>query len=85
MITSQQYINYLEEMIATPGWSILVEEAHTQIYQFQLDAIEAANWGEVQRLRGKAEQLAELCSLPDIVANQREEMELAEIVDDANL
>jgi hypothetical protein len=71
----RQYIEYVEEMIATPGWSILVEEAKKEIYQLQADALESADWGAVQRKRGAAERLAELTHLDEVIANQRTQME----------
>jgi len=86
-VTREQYVYLLEQMIETPGWSLVREEAEKEIYHIQASALEAKDWGEVQKMRGKAEQLAELVALPNIVAAQRAELENDEIFgdDDASL
>ena len=70
-----QYIEYLEEMIATPGWSVFVEEAAKEIYQIQADALESVNWEELLVKRGRAAMLAELCNLEAFVGNLRVSLE----------
>ena len=74
-MTPRQYIEYMEEMIATPGWSIMVEEFTKDIYALQADALEAKTWDDVLRMRGEANKLAEIVNLEEIVATQRVEME----------
>ncbi len=81
MITQQQYIEHLEEMIATPGWSIFIEDSKREIYEIQAAALEATTWDHVQRMRGRADQLSEIINLEDMVANQRMEMEMEEVPD----
>jgi hypothetical protein len=74
-VSREQYVALLEQMIETPGWSLVQEEAEKEIYHIQANALEAKDWGEVQKMRGKAEQLAELIALPEIVAAQRQELD----------
>jgi hypothetical protein len=80
MITDEQYIESLEEMIATTGWSLLVEEAKQTIYQLQADALEATSWDIVQRKKGQAAQLAELVNLEEMLTHQRNELSQGEDV-----
>lgn len=77
-MTPLQYIEYIEEMIATPGWSILVEEFEKDIYALQADALEARSWEDVQRMRGEANKLAEMVNLAEIIAVQRVELEASD-------
>ena len=78
-ITNEQYVQFMEQLFEQPGWELLIEDARGQIYQYQCDAIEAKTWEDVQRMRGRAEQLAEIISLTDMVATQRAEMEIGDI------
>ena len=66
-----QYYDNLAEMMGTQGWRSLLEEAKSEIYQLQADALEAPNIETVCILRGKAQQLAYLINLQGISTNQR--------------
>lgn len=79
MALTQDQIKYyddLEEMMATPGWKTLIEEAKNEVYQLQADALDAPNWDVVCRIRGKAEQLAYLINLEDISEAQKAQLEM---------
>ena len=60
-------IEQYEEMFALPGWKKLVADAEKRIYQMQADALEAPDWDTVNRLRGRAETLAEVCRMEEMV------------------
>lgn len=85
-LTQEQskYYDDLDEMFATRGWRIMMEDAKAQIYQNQADALEQPNWDSVNVLRGKALQLAELVNMEEITALQRQIIE-DEDDDDADL
>ena len=78
---TKQYIRYMEEMIATPGWTILVEESEKEIYHIQADALEANSWEAIQQMRGRAEALNELITLEAMIASQRAESEVEDVID----
>jgi hypothetical protein len=84
-ITQDQidYYDALDEMFATQGWKLLIEEATAQIYQCQADALEQPSWDNVNVLRGKAMQLAELKNLEEVTRMQRTLLE--EDIDNADL
>jgi len=60
-------IEQYEEMFALSGWKRLVADAEKRIYQMQADALEAPNWDTINRLRGRAETLAEICQMEEMV------------------
>lgn len=68
----QKYYDDLNETFATEGWKKIVEEAKTEIYQLQADALELSPQGGVSldyllgRLQGRAEQLAYFTRLEEI-------------------
>jgi hypothetical protein len=73
-----------EEMVATPGFKRMVEQARKTIYQYQADALEAPSWERVCILRGKAEALAELVNFEDSLALHKRTL-LEEEFEDASL
>ena len=73
-----KYFDDMDAMFGTVGWRRLVEEAKAQIYQYQAQALEAPNFETVCFLRGQAEQLNRLISLPDTLATVRKAAEEAE-------
>jgi hypothetical protein len=84
-MTEVQYIEKLQEMIATEGWRLLVKECTDEIHHLQCDALEAPNWEKVNQMRGRATQLAELINLEDMLATQLADLSTQEIVDDADI
>lgn len=70
-----EYYNAMEELFSSKGWRILVEDANSQIYQYQADALEAKDWDGVNVLRGKALQLAELVNLEEVTSLQKRILE----------
>jgi hypothetical protein len=70
-----EYYNDLEDLFSMPGWKRLIEDAQAQIYQFQADALEQANWDSVNVLRGRALQLNEFTLLEEISLLQKAALE----------
>ena len=83
MIPNEQYVIFMEEMIATTGWRTFVEELEKEIYNIQADALESPTWEAVCRAKGRAEGLAEITSLPAMVEDMRRR--LLEGDDDASV
>lgn len=79
----EEYYENLDDMFATRGWKMFVEEATALIYQFQADALEQPTWEAVNVLRGKAMQLAEIVNFEETSRMQRAILE--EDDDDADL
>lgn len=76
----RKYYDDLGEMFATPGWKNLVEEAKTEIYQMQADALEISpSMGSVEyalgRLQGRAETFNYFSRLEEISDVQRAALE----------
>lgn len=67
----EEYYDSMEELFATKGWRLLVEDAKAQIYQYQADALEQPTWDHVNMLRGKGMQLAELVNFEDTTLMQK--------------
>ncbi len=78
-----EYYDALDEMFATKGWKLFVEEATALIYQAQADALEQPSWDAVNVLRGKAIQLAEITNFEEVTLMQRALLEEDE--EDADL
>lgn len=78
----EEYYDALDEMFATKGWKVFVEEATALIYQAQADALEQPSWDAVNVLRGKALTLAEITNFENTSLMQRA---LLEEDDDADL
>jgi len=74
----EEYLEALEEMFTSPGWKLLVEEFHKDIYHRQASALEASSWERVCELRGEAKQLAYLANLEGFVEMQRKQLRDAE-------
>lgn len=69
----KEYLDSMESLFGHPGWRLITEDAKKQIYQLQADALDikvCKNWDDVNVARGKAETLAELIMLPQIISNQ---------------
>jgi len=74
MALTQEQIDYydaMEEMFATAGYKLLIEDAKAQVYQYQADALEQPSWDHVNVMRGKALTLAELVNFEDTTLMQR--------------
>lgn len=82
---NEQYVIYMEEMIATQGWRMFVKECEKEIYHIQADALEMPTWEAVLQARGRAEQLAETVALEQMVDNLRERLLEPEEEDDADI
>lgn len=67
----QDYYDAMDEMFATRGWKMFVEEAKALIYQAQADALEQGSWDAVNILRGKAIQLAEITNFEETCVMQK--------------
>jgi hypothetical protein len=80
-----KYYDELEDTIGTPGWKTIVEEAKSEIYQLQADALDAPNWDMVNYIRGKAEQLAYLVNLQGISSTQKAALEQNDEVEEGEL
>lgn len=76
-----RYFEQLDEMFATQGWRNLVEEAKAQIYQYQADALEVANWDRLNEIRGEVLQLARLTNLEEVTAAMKQQF-LEDIADE---
>lgn len=74
-LSTEQYLAYMEELIAVPGWSLLIEDAVSQVQYLREEALDASTWEKVVEARGRAKQLAELIAIPEIIAAQRAEYE----------
>lgn len=81
MDDTEKYFEDLEEMFATQGWRNLVEEARSQLYQYQSDALEQTTWDKVCELRGQVMQLARLINLEEVTAFMKAQHEEARGVD----
>ena len=58
----------LEELVDSAGWQVLLREAEQEIYNLQVQALEATrSMEDVMYLRGQAVKLASFMSLRDIV------------------
>jgi hypothetical protein len=73
VVTSNQVdpledFNDLEEVFAMRGWRKLIEEAKSQLYQYQADALEVPSWDKVNELRGQCLQLSRLINLEEVTA-----------------
>lgn len=66
-----EYYDSLDEMFATKGWRLLIEEATAQVYNLQADALEQPSWDHVNVLRGKAMTLSELINFEEVSRHQR--------------
>ena len=73
-----EYYNALEDMIGSPGWKILVDEAKAQIYQMQADGLEVKTWEQVCELRGRAAALANIVNLETITSYSKAQAESRE-------
>ena len=78
-IPTEQYLMYMEELFSTPGWSLLTEDAKDQINYLTDDAVQASSWEEVQRIRGRLEQLKEFLTMPQVIAVRRAEFDNAPV------
>jgi hypothetical protein len=80
-----KYIEQLEEMFATDGWRNLVDEAKSQIYQYQCDCFQSRTWEEFVELRGRVAQLSSVVNLEEVTklmkANYLAELEADEDAD----
>lgn len=74
-ISREDYVSLIEKTIETPGWDLIKEDAERSIYELQASCLEAPSWDKVQQMRGRAEQLAELVALPEMIAALRAELE----------
>ena len=67
-----KYYDDYDEMFATDGWKNFIEEAKTEIYQLQADALDLRPTPEYSldyllgRLQGRAEHLAYLTRLEEV-------------------
>ena len=77
-----KYFDDLGEMFGTQGWRKFIEELTSEIYNCQVEALEANNWETVCKLRGKAEAYAYITKLEDIMDFQKDQLELASEGDD---
>ena len=73
--SERQRFRDLEEMFGTRGWKHVVKDAQKQIYEYQAMALEAKSWDEVNKLRGRAEQLNEIVMLEEITDSLLEDFE----------
>jgi hypothetical protein len=81
-----KYIEQLEEMFATDGWRNLVDEARSQIYQYQLDVFQSRTWDEFVELRGRVAQLSSVVNLEEMTRMMKANIEAElEADDDASL
>lgn len=71
----EEYFDALEDVFAMPGFKMLVDEAHKQIYQYQAMALEQPSWDAVNELRGRAKQLAEFTNLEEVTMLQKASLE----------
>lgn len=84
-LSHEQYVDSMEDMIASQGWTLLVEDAKQSIHQIQCDALECASWEEVLINRGRALQLNELVHQKDMIANLRQELTSSKELGDATV
>lgn len=70
----QKFFDDMAELFATPGWKTLKEEAERTIYHLQAEALEAGSFEEVCVKRGRAQQLAELVNMEDMIDLQKAEL-----------
>lgn len=83
-----EYFEKLEETFSTPGWKQLIDEARSQLYQYQADVLEVDSWDKVCELRGQVTQLSRLINLEEVTGLMRQQAEdrlLEEASDDADL
>lgn len=83
-----EYFEKLEETFATPGWKQLIDEARSQLYQYQADVLEVDSWDRVCELRGQVIQLSRLINLEEVTVLMRQQAEdslLEEASEDADL
>jgi hypothetical protein len=83
-----EYFEKLDETFGTEGWKLLIDEAKSQLYQYQADVIEADSWDKVCELRGQVTQLSRLVNLEEVTGllkQQAENAVLEEAADDADL
>lgn len=83
-----EYFEKLEEVFGCEGWKLLLEEARSQLYQYQADVLEVDSWDKVCELRGQVTQLSRLLNLEqmtEMLKQQAEEQVLAEAADSADL
>lgn len=63
-----EYFDDLEAVFGMRGWKRIVEEAKSEIYQLQAEALEAQSWDKVCELRGRAITAFRIVNLEDITA-----------------
>lgn len=83
-----EYFEKLEETFSIPGWKQLIDEARSQLYQYQADVLEVDSWDKVCELRGQVTQLSRLINLEEVTGLMRQQAEdrlLEEASDDADL
>jgi len=78
----RQYFDDLDDMMGSPGWKRIVEDAKKEIYQLQADALEAPSYETLMYMRGQAETLARIVNLREVSDLTRAQHEEA---DDAGL
>ena len=78
-LADKQYFRVMRELFEMPGWALLEEDWKQEVYNLQANSLEARTWDDVQRMRGKAEQLAELLSRPEMNRIQEEEFDNADV------
>lgn len=70
-----EYLDAMESLLGAEGWNYIKEDAQRQIYQLQADALDknvCKTWDDVLVARGKAETLAEILLMDQVIANQRD-------------
>lgn len=83
-----EYFEKLQEVFATEGWKLLIDEAKAQLYQYQADVMQAESWDQVCELRGQVTQLSRLINLEevtDLLKAQAEQQVLVEASEYADL
>jgi len=63
---TRKYFEDLDDMMGSPGWKRLVEDAKREIYELQADALEAPSYESLMHMRGRAETLARLVNLREV-------------------
>jgi hypothetical protein len=85
MSNRKEYLDAMESLLGHPGWKYIEEDARKQVYQLQADALDiraCKTWDQVNIARGRAEVFAEILMLSEVIANQRDQHELARGLDD---
>lgn len=83
-----EYFDELQETFSTRGWKQLIEEAKSQLYQYQADVLEIGSWDKVCELRGQVMQLSRLINLEEVTATlkaQAEHQVLEDLAESADL